>query len=60
MNGVILSVWGSRKRGIIIIIDVLGHRPCDVEPVFEGFSRVLCDLLGSQGNVGFRVVMCVL
>ena len=47
-------------RGIVVNVDILGCRPYDVEPVFENFSWVLCDLLGLQGDVGFRAVMGVL
>ena len=60
MNGVILNVWGSRERGIVVDIDVLSRGPQDVEPMFKGFSGVSCNLLGSWGDVRFRVVVCVL
>jgi hypothetical protein len=60
MNEVILNVWGSRERGIVVDIDVLSCGPWDVKLMFKGFSGVLCDLLGSWGDVRFRMMVCVL
>ena len=52
-------MWWSREGGIVVDIDILSCQPYNVEPMFEGFNGVACDLLGSWGDVGFGVVLYV-
>ena len=60
MDGVVEVMWRSRKRGIIVDVDVLSCGPHNVKPVLEGFDRVSCNLLGSWGDIRLRIMVYML